>query len=712
MLEVTYGQSRQPELARRLAEALSEQTGSLYLGYPVLPTPEELITVDGLLVSMDNGLVAFIISELVTQTNLGGWKKILEIQDEVYAALHQNLFRHANLRKRRELGVKINVLTVFPTSPQPPPNGQTNLEVSTLTAINDVGEAVRNFDPIDENLRTHVEAALQAVTNMKVGKRRESATTSGSFGDSLNKIEKEVSKLDQWQKQAAIESPDGPQRIRGLAGSGKTIVLALKAAYLHAMNPDWVIAVAFHTRSLYQQFTDLIRRFSFEYKNDEPNWDRLRVRHAWGSTSRDGIYTEVAEHVGAPIRNFIYARTEFGMEHAFDGVCNELLSAVSDRAHGSLYDAILIDEAQDLPPAFFRIAYKFTQSNKMIIWAYDELQRLSESSMPTMEELFGVNESDELQIKLRNTIGAPRQDIVLKTCYRNPPQSITVAHALGLGIYREGGQVQGFDDPATWTDIGYELLEGDLSAGSKVCLRRNPTSHAEFFNTLLNEEDIIQVNGFEDLEEQNEWVAKTIEHNLTVDQLRADDILVVLPNAYHAKGDSVLLSEALNRRDIKSHLAGVTFSQDEIFRPESVAMANIYRSKGNEAAMVYVVGAQYYLGSTEQILRRNALFTAITRSRAWVRICGWGSTFFPLENEVNRVKDNNYQLSFKLLTADELQETRRIHRELTPGEKEQYRKIELSAQELIRACDEGISLDALPVNIREGLLRILKNDPD
>ena len=319
MLEVTYGQSRRPELARRLATALSAQTGSLYLGYPVLPTPEALITVDGLLVSKTNGLVAFVISDSVSSTDLAGWETVVETQDEVYAALYQNLFRHAFLRHRRKLQVEINVVTVFPSDPNPPCNGQTDLDVETLTAIGAVGGVVGQFDPIADDLRTRVEAALQAMTNMKVGRRRESATKAGSFGDVLNEIEREVSKLDQWQKQAAIESPDGPQRVRGLAGSGKTIVLALKAAYLHAMNPDWTIAVTFHTRSLYQQFTDLIRRFSFEYTNDEPNWDRLRVRHAWGGANRDGIYTEVAEHVGEPIRNFMYGQTEFGMERAFAG---------------------------------------------------------------------------------------------------------------------------------------------------------------------------------------------------------------------------------------------------------------------------------------------------------------------------------------------------------------------------------------------------------
>ena len=62
-------------------------------------------------------------------------------------------------------------------------------------------------------------------------------------------------------RKAAFEIPEGPQRIRGLAGSGKTVVLALKAAYLHSQHPDWNIAVTFYTRSLSQQYKDMITNF-------------------------------------------------------------------------------------------------------------------------------------------------------------------------------------------------------------------------------------------------------------------------------------------------------------------------------------------------------------------------------------------------------------------------------------------------------------------
>jgi transposase-like protein len=57
-------------------------------------------------------------------------------------------------------------------------------------------------------------------------KKGAAVTNPSSRGAELKETENGTASLDQWQKAAAIESPEGPQRIRGLAGSGKTVVLS------------------------------------------------------------------------------------------------------------------------------------------------------------------------------------------------------------------------------------------------------------------------------------------------------------------------------------------------------------------------------------------------------------------------------------------------------------------------------------------------------
>ncbi len=56
-------------------------------------------------------------------------------------------------------------------------------------------------------------------------------------------------------------------------------------------------------------------------------------------------------------------------------------------------------------------------------------------------------------------------------------------------------------------------------------------------------------------------------------------------------------------------------------------MTGIYRAKGNKAGFVLVMNAQDCCKSCILATVRNQLFTAITRSKAWVRVTGIGDQF-------------------------------------------------------------------------------------
>jgi len=91
------------------------------------------------------------------------------------------------------------------------------------------------------------------------------------------------------------------------------------------------------------------------------------VMHSWGGSDRDGVYSELANRVGMTPRDFLAATNQFGRRNAFGGSCRELLVAVEQQKVQPLYDAVLIDEAQDLPEAFFRLVYHFAKDPKRII---------------------------------------------------------------------------------------------------------------------------------------------------------------------------------------------------------------------------------------------------------------------------------------------------------------------------------------------------------
>ncbi|MCL4825486.1 MAG: hypothetical protein KJZ57_14850, partial [Anaerolineales bacterium] len=231
--DVIYGSTALPQallatIVRSLEQAGIE--GTFYIGYPVMASADSNTTIDALLVTQKPGLVAFHFAQK--------GEDYKAVQDKLYYVLESNLGRHESLRRGRALGVTVNVLSVFPEGEVPAPADAAYPAASPSTLV----AALGGMKPIDDPaLYRSVSAAIQRVTTIKPVKKRQNIVKAGSKGAILRSIEKEIANLDRWQKSAAIETPEGLQRIRGLAGSGKTVVLALKAAYLHTQHPDWQI---------------------------------------------------------------------------------------------------------------------------------------------------------------------------------------------------------------------------------------------------------------------------------------------------------------------------------------------------------------------------------------------------------------------------------------------------------------------------------------
>jgi superfamily I DNA and RNA helicase len=123
---------------------------------------------------------------------------------------------------------------------------------------------------------------------------------------------------------------------------------------------------------------------------------------------------------------------------------------------------------------------------------------------------------------------------------------------------------------------------------------------------------------------------------------------------------------------INSHLAGVDTSPDVFFDTDSksVAFTGIYRAKGNEAGMVYIVNAQDCYSSFGNLASvRNRLFTAITRSKAWVRVLGVGKGMKYLAREFDEVRKNDFSLRFRYPTKEERQHLNIVNRDMSEDER-------------------------------------------
>lgn len=713
-LNFTRGINKKPVSSQALQdnlEQIDKLTGEVFTGYPLIATPEGKYSVDATLISPTKGLIFF---DLIEGTDIGNYA---DRQDDIATKIEAKLKLHRELVERRQLLVPVNVVTFAP--------GVMNLEKVAIEGYPFLANE-NNLDSVlstiewsmsNDDIYRMALSAIESLSSIRKSRSKREVQRLDSKGAKLKDLEDSIATLDHRQNKAVIETIDGVQRIRGLAGSGKTIVLALKAAYLHTQFPDWRIAVTFHTRSLKGQFKRLINNFCIEQSGEEPDWTKLRIINAWGAPGggeRDGIYYEFCRTTGQTFYDFRSASFRFGgSEKAFDGACQAALAGISQPP--DLYDVILTDEAQDFSPSFLRLCYTMLRQPKRLVYAYDELQNLSGTSLPPPEEIFGNDDQGKPLVTLGDD---RRRDVILQKCYRNSRPVLVTAHALGFGIYRpiptggKTGLVQMFDHSALWEEIGYHVREGHLKKNHHVVLERTDDTSPRFLEKVSSSiDDLVQFECFKDEIAQNEWLIEQICRNLNEDDLRHDDIVVIHPDPLTARNNTGPIRKKLFELGIQTHLAGVDTEADVFFRTDtpSVTFTGIYRAKGNEAGMVYVINAQDCDGIGKGLSNlRNRLFTAITRSKAWVRVIGHGPGMRNLINEFEQLKNKGFVLDFTYPNDELLDKLRIVHRDLSPEERKRLEKKKNSFADLVRDLESGeLLLDDLDDSTKATLRSLL-----
>ncbi|EFH8602503.1 helicase [Escherichia coli] len=710
-ISITRGVNEKPvatDLLGQRLEAMTGIKGVAFTGYPLIATPDGKYSIDATLISPDKGIVLF---DLIEGRNVGNYA---ERQDDLANKIEARLKLHRELVKGRNLLVPLSVISFAPAI-----ENTLNLSIEGYPLVNEHELAAvlndLNWPESNDELYRMTVSAIESLSSIRKSRSKREIIRSDSRGAKLKLLEDSIATLDHRQNKAVIETIEGVQRIRGLAGSGKTIVLALKAAYLHTQYPNWRIAVTFHTRSLKGQFRRLINNFCIEQSGEEPDWTKIRIINAWGAPggdSRDGIYYEYCRATGTQFLDFNNAALRFGGgDKAFDGVCQEALGNASVATN--LYDVILVDEAQDFAPSFLKLCYSMLKQPKRLVYAYDELQNLSGTSLPPPEDIFGSDEHGQPLV----TFGSDRKrDVILQKCYRNSRPVLVAAHGLGFGIYRnapqgaETGLVQMFDYPALWEEIGYQVQRGQLSKGQHVVLERPTENSPRFLEEHSDINDLVQFIKFENEEEQNAWLVQQVKKNLDEDELRHDDIVIIHPDPQSARRCTGPIRKRLFDVGIQTHLAGVDTDADVFFQTgtPSVTFTGIYRAKGNEAGMVYVINAQECNSSGPNLASlRNRLFTAITRSKAWVRIVGYGPGMQGLLDEFSILKQQGFVLDFEYPDEVLLGKLRIVHRDLSPLERQRLERRKVQLVEVLNDLEKGeIHPEDLDESIREKIMKL------
>jgi|688.fasta_scaffold93533_2 superfamily I DNA and RNA helicase len=521
-----------------------------------------------------------------------------------------------------------------------------------------------------------------------------------SLGKAIIELEKQITLLDPEQHKAAVQIAPGPQRIRGLAGTGKTVVLAKKAAIIHNTPElsDKRILFTFNTQSLYNQAKSLISKYYRDDNTEDPDWEgRLHIRHGWGSSDlekRSGVYSDICKRYELPVMSLMQAR-RIDAKTPFRACCKQILNIGIE----PFYDYIIVDEAQDFPPEFFQILFQLCIPNEQtglrcIYWAYDELQSLSSLEIPGATELFGLdnNGNPNININGEDYPGGMEKDIVLRQSYRCPQSILMLAHGIGLGIYAPRGCVQMLSDKVSWSAIGYDVVAGSLVQGEDTVIVRpeenSPNKISEQYEKILNEK-VINIEVLQDIDEELVWVSKSIYEDITVKKVPPEKIVVVSLDQRNAISYFQRIQSELHNLRIRSLIPGLIRGTADFFAESgAVTLSTVWKAKGNEAPIIYIINFDYLYQYAEEIESRNRAFTSISRSKGWIRISGSGKQMLAVKKELDTIIKNIPYFQFKF---PDMEMVRRLDATETSRRRKQVKTVEIATQQILKIDDDALA---------------------
>lgn len=142
--------------------------------------------------------------------------------------------------------------------------------------------------------------------------------------------------MDREQERVAEHLGAGYRVLRGVAGSGKTLVLAHRARHLHKNWPNWRILVLCYNRVLANALETMV---DTDERLKVTNIDRLAYRLA-GGTNRGGTPD-------------------------FDALVVEATKQAQRRSDSERFDVVLVDEAQDFDHPRLNLAYWMLKSDRL-----------------------------------------------------------------------------------------------------------------------------------------------------------------------------------------------------------------------------------------------------------------------------------------------------------------------------------------------------------
>lgn len=181
--------------------------------------------------------------------------------------------------------------------------------------------------------------------------------------------------LSSEQKRHIEPSPNQHQRLRGVAGSGKTLVIAQRAANLASIGKKVLIVT--YNITLWHHIRDNISRARYNF-----SWEQFEFNHFHGFCKNYLYENDIS-----------FPESDGDTNEFFDTVIPELIiNSMQNKQNKNnrKYDAILIDEGQDYTKRYYEMLCLFLSDNDEILLVADEKQNIYSRELSWLESMQGT----------------------------------------------------------------------------------------------------------------------------------------------------------------------------------------------------------------------------------------------------------------------------------------------------------------------------------
>jgi superfamily I DNA and RNA helicase len=247
-------------------------------------------------------------------------------------------------------------------------------------------------------------------------------------------------------------------------------------------------------------------------------------------------------------------------------------------------------------------------------------------------------------------------------------------------------------DKVSWSAIGYDVVAGSLVQGEDTVIVRpeenSPNKISEQYEKILNEK-VINIEVLQDIDEELVWVSKSIYEDITVKKVPPEKIVVVSLDQRNAISYFQRIQSELHNLRIRSLIPGLIRGTADFFAESgAVTLSTVWKAKGNEAPIIYIINFDYLYQYAEEIESRNRAFTSISRSKGWIRISGSGKQMLAVKKELDTIIKNIPYFQFKF---PDMEMVRRLDATETSRRRKQVKTVEIATQQILKIDDDALA---------------------